>query len=320
MLLQWGIVKMGDITGVQPNVNMRFSGDRGGAPGNYIPSSDKNQGFLLKWGKGAETYGLHSAGAEALNRVTAPETALGSKIRRTSSSKSIELPPTGDVARSLTYSHIFHLGTKQVPLQELNKESFSSTVKSNVGQLTDSLKAENRGEFFKDVTAKDYLKKTVVNENIKPIKELVTNHPNQEIGTGLFRTAAVSLMGLDVLKHTREAYKQAKAKENGSILSQWSTAAETTKAFCKYSFRDGTSWEAAGVGAAIGKAIIPIALGGISLGGIAVGALAGVATEQVLDKVLNTGKHDPIKQEGNDSPEMKEGAGSEGGGSGGIKR
>ncbi len=313
----------------RPVTNVQFSGSNGkagAAPGNFLPSLSvpvagaASQSFVKDWAKGTETYGIHSFAAEGVNRALAPETPLGSKLRRTPSSKNIEVPPTGDIARSLTYSDIFHLGTQQVPLQEVNAQRFGSTVKSNVGQMTESLKPENRGAFFKDVTAKDYLQKTVVNENINPVKDLIKNNPGQEIGTGLFRTAAVSFMGLDVIKHTSEAYKQAKAQEHGSILGQWRTALETTKAFCKYTVRDGTSWEAAGVGAAIGKAILPIALGGISLGGIAIGALAGVATEKVLDKVMNTGKHDPVNQQANTNPEMKEGAGPEGGSSTGIKK
>jgi hypothetical protein len=52
------------------------------------------------------------------------------------------------------------------------------------------------------------------------------------------------------------------------------------------------------VGAAIGRALIPIALGGVSLGGIAVGAAVGLGAQKVLNHVLKTGEQDPINKNG----------------------
>jgi hypothetical protein len=269
--------------------------------------------FTKDWAKSSVTYGSHSLAAEAINRVTAPATPAGKKLTAAQklasqeASKASGMNATLNAAeKSLTYSDIFHLGTQQVPVHKFSMDRLHSTVKSNLSTFTEAVKPKNMGSFFKDTSVKNYFQKTVVQGNFKPAKDLLTNSPDKEIGTGLFRTAAVGLMGYDVVKHTQTAYKQAKAQEDGSIKSKVHTATETVKALGKYTLRDGTSWEAAGAGGAIGKALIPVALGGISMGGILVGALVGVATEKLLDKALKTGEHDPVKQQGNDMTDGKE--------------
>jgi hypothetical protein len=194
------------------------------------------------------------------------------------------------------------LGAKQVDIRDLaTKEGawnqYSNAVKDNIGKFKTAISKQNILNFFHDVTPKSYLRDTVVGNNIKPIKDLVTNSPNRQIGTGVFQTVALGLLGYDALKHTHDAYLSAKAKEDGTFKSKLNTYKETAVAFGKYAFRNIATWEAAGVGAAIGRAVVPLALGPVSLGGIAVGTVVGIAAQKALDHTMKTGSQDPVQQE-----------------------
>jgi hypothetical protein len=242
--------------------------------------------------------------ANVVNRATGANTSIGKQINDAQRFmyKKLDIEPgqTPTVEKAAgpkTYSNLLKLENRQIPAGELTWSKYTQTVRSNLSPFREAIKPKNIGNFFKDVTPKSYFKETVIENNIKPIKDLVTNSPNKQVGTGLFQTAAIGLMGYDVVKHTYDAYQNAKAKEDGSFKSKLNTYKEAAVAMGKYTFRDGATWEAAGVGAAIGRAVLPLALGPVSLGGIAVGALVGLAAQKALDSAMKTGDKDPAEKE-----------------------
>jgi hypothetical protein len=272
--------------------------DRNGLQDNTSP---QNKSWFDQWEHNAGVWSIREFAASAVNHVVTPTSSAGQAVDgvlKKFNTKAGQTSTTDIKPLPSTYSELFHLGREQVPLQKLSPSTYAQTVERNVKPFRDAIQSKNIGDFFKGVTPQSYLKDTVIDRNIRPIKDLVTNNPNKQVGTGIFQTAALGLMGYDVLKHTADAYKHAKAQEDGTLKSKLNTYKEATKAFGKYTVRDGASWESAGVGAAIGRALIPIALGGVSLGGIAVGAAVGLGAQKVLNHVLKTGEQDPINKNG----------------------
>lgn len=258
--------------------------------------------FTKDWAK-KTAYGSQGLAAELLNKATAPDTPLGKKLSSSKKTPANELGVTATeknlvsaAEKSATYADALHLGTEQIPIRQVSIERLRNTVNGNLSEFKAALKPGNASAFFGETTAKSFMRDTVVKSNLRPVHQLMTNHPDKQIGTGIFRTAAIGLMGYDVVKHTYDAYQDGKSKENGSFNSKVNTYYQTAKAFGKYVFRDGVSWEMAGVGATLAKALIPIAIGGISIPAILVGAAVGVGVEKGLDHILDTGDKDPIEQ------------------------
>jgi hypothetical protein len=94
----------------------------------------------------------------------------------------------------------------------------------------------------------------------------------------------MGLVGASILKTGIKHYRYWKHKEDGSIASQWHTAYETGKATCQQAIQSFGSWEAAGIGMAIGQALIPI--GAFPIGGILVGALFATTVYKALGKLF----------------------------------
>jgi len=259
--------------------------------------------FMKDWGQNILAYGSHNVAAEAINRAASADNAVGRKVqswRETSAAKLGFNPAAVDVEKAapkaaMSYSELLRLDNKQTPLSRFSWDSYASNTKSNLQDARHWAKPENIKNYFSHTNLSDYAKRTVVAGNAQPIKELATNPENKDIGTGVFRTIGMSVLGYDVIKHTYQAYKTNKAQEDGSFKSKLHTYKEASKAFGKYFTRDGTSWEVAGLGAAVGKAILPLAIGGVSVGGVVIGALAGLLAEKGMDKLLHTGKHDPMQ-------------------------
>jgi len=223
---------------------------------------------------------VHAMAAEGLNRFI----PNGSRGAQEQSSK-ITTKMAANASKAVTYADRFNLGQQQVPIHKLSRERLSAAFQSNIQGGADSIKPSGGvGNYFKN---------TVVRGNVQPITNMFTNPQNREVGTGLLRSVGLGFMGFDIFKNARIAYRHAKAQEDGTFRSKLRTYAQTAKAAAKYTARDGTGWEFAAIGATLGKAVLPIALGGISFGGIILGAVFGLAAEKALDKVLHTGKHDP---------------------------
>lgn len=197
------------------------------------------------------------------------------------------------------YSYLLNLGDKEIQLKDFNWKAFKEKVKGNTALYNKTgIKqvGQDIGKIFTREGFKGYLRNTVWETNVKPIRELFSNSQEKAIGSGIFRVAAFSVIGWDILKHTRDAYRHAKSKEDGTLSGRLRTWSNTGLAFMKYAMRGLVSWEVAGIGLAIGRAILPIALGPISLGGILVGGLFGALAQKGLDKILKTGSQDPAAQ------------------------
>ncbi len=263
---------------------------------------------LNQWIDKTAIWGAEDLSAVLVNDATSPQTKVGQKLSAAQKDLVTQAgikPMSGEASASAskaaeapkTYSEIMKLGTKNLSPNELNWSNYTQAVKQNTQGFRSAIQSGNARNFFKDVSLKGYVTGTLGEKNFKPIKDVLTHNPNTEWGTATIRTAAAGLMGYDVMKHTSDAYKLAKAKEDGTFKSRLNTLKATGSAFTKYTLRDGATWEAAGMGAAIGRAVIPIALGGVSMGGIAVGALVGIGAQKLLDRALKTGNRDPVQQQ-----------------------
>lgn len=304
----------------RPATSPSFSGNStpeskaGNIPEWGIPlAGAASDSFAKEWAQSSLTYGSHSFAAEAINRAASPNSFLRQKVRPTAAnlSKDTTNPMStaiGNAAeagqRAVSYSELLHLGNEQTPVNKLSWNRLSDNVQSNLKNFKEWIKPNNIKDFFAHTSTSGYLKNTVYRGNIQPIKDMGTaaKRTDGDVGTGVFKTLGMSLLGFDVVRHGYDAYKNAKSQEDGSLKSKWHTAAATVKETGKYAARDGTSWEFAGIGAAIGKAILPVAIGGVSLGGIAAGALLGLLAEKGMDKLLHTGDKDPNNKKGDDDP------------------
>jgi hypothetical protein len=272
--------------------------------GALVDDGPAGKSLTEQWADKSAVWSGREFAANVVNHATRADSSAGKALSQAQKRLYEKLNINVDQAASLevkpppkNYSDLFHLGRDQIPVGEVSWSKYTQAVNNNLKPFKDAIQSKNVGHFFKNVTPKGYLKETVVESNIRPIKDLVTNSPNKQIGTGVFQTAAIGLMGYDVVKHGYDAYQNAKAKEDGSFKSKLNTYKETAVALGKYTFRDGATWEAAGVGAAIGRAVLPLALGPVSLGGIAVGALVGLAAQKGLDYAMKTGDKDPAEKE-----------------------
>lgn len=265
-----------------------------------------NKSFLHQWSNKAAIWGSQDVAANFVNKQGK---SLGNiPVTRNFIEKYgiNNITQAADGAKQLhSYSDILHLKNNKIAMKDLSWSKYAETVKGNTRGFMTAIKPTEVKGFFYDTTAKKYMKETLIKGNTQPVKELFSNNPNKEIGSGLFRLGAGVLTGYDVLKHTRDAYRTAKAQEDGSFKSRLHTYKETGVAFTKYVIRDAATWEAAGFGAAIGRAVIPLALGGLPIGGIAIGALVGLAAQRVLDSALKTGSKDPVQQQKNKHPNTK---------------
>lgn len=209
--------------------------------------------------------------------------ALAHRLDRTTSSKSGQAIAE-PIGRS--YSQVLNLGTEQIKADQVSWNQVKQTAARNFSSFGQDIRAGN-------FSPKTYFNETLVQRNVQPVKNLFNG---VSTGQGWVNAAGGALVGYDVLKNTRDTYKDAKAREDGSLSGELNTAKETATAFGKYTLRDGASWEAAGIGGAIGKALIPVNFKGVPVGGVLFGALGAVSAQKGMNHVLNTGDNDPVQQ------------------------
>jgi hypothetical protein len=188
-------------------------------------------------------------------------------------------------AKLMTYGSILRLGDQPLALQELSWKNYTNRVRKNTAGLFRALESEVRRSFFQGITLKSYLQEVIWQGNIKPIKDLMTGGSNLKLGSSLAGVAGLGLLGWDILSNTYQAYQQAKTQEDGTIQSKWKTLHATGMAFLTQAFKSLVTWEVAGLGFAIGKALIPI--GTFPVGGILMGALMAAVAYKVINKVFS---------------------------------
>lgn len=243
--------------------------------------------LLQQWGNNALRWGGRDGLAHAINnavgqQATAVKPSLIQKLKQTFS-KSARAAAAASATTS--YSQWLNLGSDSIRFKDANMARYKATVKSNLKNAQNPFAQKS---FKKQGGGKEALKlygrQTLLNSNVKPIKDLLTNSPDKNWGAGLSRLFALGFAGFDVIKNTKETYDQT---QDGF---------EAATAAAKYSVRALATWELAGIGLAIGKAILPFALGPIPLGGILVGALVAALSQKLLDPILKTGDSDPNRK------------------------
>lgn len=244
------------------------------------------------WGEKATRWGGREAVAQALNNALSRTTNQAPKF--STAGKTAAMPVK-------TYSQWFNLGNKSVSVTDFSMAKYKETVKANLKDVKTTFKADYAKKTFNSSALKEYGQKTLFNDNIKPVKDLLTNSPEKSWGTGLSRIFAFGVLGWDVAKNVKQTHDGASAEGKGAEH----TTFETIKAAIKYILRAGLLWELAGIGMAFGKALLPIAFKSIPIGGILMGALFGAFGQTLLDPILGTGDHDkyPRAKEKKETPE-----------------
>ena len=178
----------------------------------------------------------------------------------------------------VTYQNLFHLGGERIPLSEMSVKNYTQAVSNNFKPLGTALKntaTRQAGGLMEGVSARSYLRDTVYKGNVNDITNLFksdTASTGKQIGTGLAKAGGIGLMAFDVFKGAKNTYDAYSAQEDGSAGSKMQTYLETGKTVVKKTLKNAVAWEAAGMGFAVGSALLPVAG--------PVGMLAG------MDKIL----------------------------------
>jgi hypothetical protein len=123
-------------------------------------------------------------------------------------------------------------------------------------------------------------------DNFKPIKDLLTNSPDKQLGSGLARVFGFGLMAYDICKNAKETFL--KSRQNGDGLL--SATGKTLANIAKSTLQDMTSWEAGSLGFVIGRTLLPITLFSVPIVGVLVGVVAGTVTHQCIERLFSDKK------------------------------
>jgi hypothetical protein len=253
-------------------------------PSSRRPSSQsQDKPFLDKWASSAALWGTRHGAGEALDRY------FGMQIPSVSSGFAAQLAGEGiddfegKQAGPLGYNQILKLKNDYISWKNLNWKRLQYQVKDNIYEFRQAIQPGQARSFFAEISPKTYAKEILWGNNIKPFQELLSGS-KQNLFMNLGYIAGVCFAGASIVKTGIEHYRYWKQRENGSIASQWHTAYETGKALCQKAIQSFGSWEAAGIGMAIGRALIPV--GAFPIGGILVGALFATTAYKAIGKLF----------------------------------
>lgn len=246
-------------------------------------NSKDEKSFVDTWASSSALWGARHGVAEAVDRFLGTHQPASSSMRANRLNdlgiEGLEEKPTGP----LTYSRILKLENNVVQWKDLSCKSLKEQVKANSVEFRDAINPKNIRHFFDEVSLKDYFKQTVWEGNTRPLKVLMSGS-KRNIAWNLLYTAGIGFMVFGIARTGLKHYRHWESKEDGSISSKWQTAYQTTKAVGEKSLQSLASWEAAGIGMAIGSALIPIA--GIPIGGILMGAFFATTTYKIMGKLF----------------------------------
>lgn len=258
---------------------------------NWGQSKQQNQqesSFVGTWAYHDLLWSLRKGAGEAVDRY------LGSTASGVGKNHASRLADLGfdevPVTRTMTYGSLLKLNDDSVTWKDLSWKAYKEQVWKNTSDFRDALKHENRSHFFDGVSAKSFVQDVLWDGNIHPFQELVGDTPRVNLGSNFAYIGGLGLLGWGIWDTTRKVYQQAHQQEDGTWQSQCHTWVETAQAFAGQTIKSLTSWEAAGVGMAIGKALIPITW--FPFGGILMGSLFGTGMYAILSKWLPDAKRD----------------------------
>ncbi len=177
--------------------------------------------------------------------------------------------------RPFTYSGMLGIDTT-APQQHSNRKVFSQ-IKQNV--------LDYKKHKRTSIKPSEFLKRTVVQNNIDPIKNMVDTSQSgiRKLSFGgLGQALGLGLMGVDVAINTKKTYD--KSVENGDTAPE--TAVKTSSALVTKSAKSLISWEIAGAVFQNASHILkPLGTVGSVMGGIAAGALVASIFTKAANQV-----------------------------------
>lgn len=259
-----------------------------GVSDSFTPSF--SQAFTRDSAEGVAMWGSREWLGKTIDKATAP-VSQRLQAMKTHGAGSLASPVTVMSNPFKTYSQLLYLPsnpTRNMTFSDLSSPSgYIDKVKNNFSKLANRAKLQIKGErsfLPRNFTAGDYVRGTVLDANIKPIKDLVRG---ENIGSGLARLAGFGFMGFDIFKTAKATYQVEQAKQDESLSGRLAVYAKTAKVAALQSMKNLISWEIAGIGMAIGSKVLP-GFRALPLGGIVLGVAGATMAKKGMDKIIPT--------------------------------
>ncbi len=194
---------------------------------------------------------------------------------------------TGTAIPAMGYAQMLGLDSNRMALLHRKAGSFGQAAKMAFRperMVKHTKTALMRGEPAGASMTKNFFQKVVVNQNIKNVLGPLSEG---KLLVGGLMSAAWLMMGLAVLRSTKQAYNNAMDRNEGFLKATW----DAGKTFVTKGIKMVAAWEMAGIGYALGTALFTLATGatgGLALlaVGVGVGALFSGMTHVALSKIM----------------------------------
>jgi hypothetical protein len=180
------------------------------------------------------------------------------------------------------YTKALRLGNETISLKSAlsEKGKLAKVIRRNTFEWPVKLRS-----LFQEMDYKALFRERM-EDNFKPIKDLLKNSPDKQLGSGLARVFGFGLMTYDICKNAKEAFL--KSRQNGDGLL--SATGKTLANIAKSTLQDMTSWEAGSLGFVLGRTLLPITLFSVPIVGVLVGVVAGTLTHQCIERLFSNKK------------------------------
>jgi hypothetical protein len=183
------------------------------------------------------------------------------------------------------WDHILGIQNNQVAISEIigsgGIRKYVQAVSQNLGGFRPGNIANNVREIG---SVGGFVQNTLVGGNVSSIAQALST--GRRIFTAGASGVGLGLMGFSVLDKTAKVYHHEKSQEDGSLGSQLNTLGKTAVTFASQGAKHLVSWEASGIGFALGAALVPVAGLVAPLAGIALGSVFSVVADALLDPII----------------------------------
>lgn len=246
--------------------------------------------FASDWAVNSSVWGSRIGIGKAVDAVYTA--APGSAIHRLAEQTASRLAPIAE--RASTYNELLGIGVEQyqrnsdVSWKKLlsnrqNRQQFwQGYLKTLQGNFSGCLRPESgflsvfRQTVFKNNALSMYWHLT----------DPETGGVTGKVGLAAGRCFGVLFSGWDVLSNTKQAYINAKSREDGSIAGKVTTWAKTTGTFLSQSVKAALCWEIGTIGFTIGTSVLCLGFWPSLLGGVVIGGLFSTIADRILSKVI----------------------------------
>lgn len=267
----------------------------------------RDKGFVDAWTGSAERWMTRSWTGRMIDHAL-DRSGLTEESKRIIADRTKSLGPsvTQVASNSVSYRQMFNIGKTKavldaeevlnpmafdyhtVAVKDLNLKNYISTVRENYKNVftpSDYNGGLRASEYVLKHPLK-YMKNTVINNNVKSIAQTLKDGRNP--GAGVMSALGLGILGYDILSTTYDAYKDAKAQEDGSMGSRLNTVGKTAKTFALKTAKSAVLWELGSVGFTVGASLFCVG-SGVGLAGVIIPLAGGVATGALVATLAKKG-------------------------------